>query len=114
MDHCCHFTQRGLNQLQTQGQQQANDPLDHSRTRLPPLVVQGLRTNDTDPEAHVLFFDVEALIVQLLGDEYGALSPCTLEAQGLIGQTEYCKIVTLTHSSSPDAQKKIAGELPFL
>ncbi|CAL8086757.1 unnamed protein product [Orchesella dallaii] len=110
-----HAAQRGLNQLHQQGQHgPANDPLDHSRTRLPPLVVQGLRTNDTDPEAHVLFFDVEALIVQLLSDEYGSLSPCTLEAQGLIGQTEYCKIVTLTHSSSPDAQKKIADSAASL
>lgn len=87
------------------------DPLDHSRQRLPPLIIQGLRTNENDAEAHVLFFDIEALIVQLLAEEYGALSPATLEAQGLISQTEFCKILALTHSGSPDAQQKIAGGL---
>lgn len=87
------------------------DPLDHNRTRIPPLVIQGLRTSANDPEAHICFFDVEALIIQLLSDEYSAVSPSTLEAQGLISQTEYCKILGLTHSDSPDAQKKIAGTL---
>lgn len=75
---------------------------------MPPLIVQGLRTHESDSESHVLFFDIEALIVQLLSDEYGALSPATLESQGLISQSEFCKILTLTHSASPDAQKKIA------
>jgi len=104
------FLQRGLQNLHQHGQQGfIADPLDHSRTRLPPLVIQGLKTNEKDPEAHVLFFDVEALIVQLLSDEYGALTPATLEAQGLINQTEFSKILTLTQVASPDAQKKIAG-----
>lgn len=75
--------------------------MDHARTRLPPLIVQGLRTHESDSESHVLFFDIEALIVQLLTDEYGALSPSTLEAQGLIGQSEFCKVLSLTHSASP-------------
>jgi hypothetical protein len=61
-----------------------------------------------------LFFDIEALIVQLLSEEYGALSPATLEAQGLISQTEFCKILALTHSASPDAQQKIAGKHFFV
>jgi len=104
-----NFLQRGLHQLHGQGQQGPLDPLDHGRQRLPPLIIQGLRTNELDPEAHVLFFDIEALIVQLLSEEYGALSPATLEAQGLISQTEFCKILALTHSASPDAQQKIAG-----
>jgi len=97
--------------LHQQGQQGPSDPLDHTRQRLPPLIIQGLRTNECDPEAHVLFFDVEALIVQLLSEEYGAVSPATLEAQGLISQTEFCKILALTHSASPDAQQKIAGKV---
>ncbi|CAG7815558.1 unnamed protein product [Allacma fusca] len=103
-----HAAQRGLHHLHQPGTQTPADPLDHNRTRIPPLVIQGLRTNANDPESHICFFDVEALIIQLLNDEYSAVSPSTLEAQGLISQTEYCKILGLTHSDSPDAQKKIA------
>lgn len=39
------------------------------------------------------------------------MSPNTLENQGLINQSEYQKVAALTHSASPDAQKKIAGIL---
>ena len=34
------------------------------KTKAFPLVVNGFRTNPRDSEGHVLFFDVEALIVQ--------------------------------------------------
>jgi hypothetical protein len=37
------------------------------------------------------------------------MTPNTLEAQGLINRNEYNKTAALTHSASPDAQKKIAG-----
>lgn len=33
------------------------------------LMVQGIKTNLTDPDIHILFFDVEALIIQLLTEE---------------------------------------------
>ncbi|XP_058720836.1 WD repeat-containing protein 7 isoform X2 [Poecile atricapillus] len=33
------------------------------------LMVQAIKTNITDPDIHVLFFDVEALIIQLLTEE---------------------------------------------
>lgn len=49
--------------------------------------------------------------VQLLSEEYSAMSPGTLEAHGLINTTEYAKVVALTRSASPDAHKKIAGQL---
>lgn len=49
-------------------------------------------------------------IVQLLNDEYGAMSPGSLEAQGLISASEYQKVAALTQSASPDAHKKIAGK----
>ena len=39
------------------------------------MVVDGFRTNVGDPEGHILFFDVEALIVQLLTEEYTVMSP---------------------------------------
>lgn len=43
-----------------------------------PLVVQGLKSSISDPDAHVLLFDTEALIVQLLCDEFG-ISPAALK-----------------------------------
>lgn len=32
-----------------------------------------------DPESHILFFDIEGLIVELLSEEYSAMSPASLE-----------------------------------
>lgn len=51
--------------------------------------------------------------VQLLSEEYSAMSPGTLEAHGLINPTEYEKVAALTKSASPDAHKKIAGQSFF-
>lgn len=48
-------------------------------------------------------------LVQLLSDEYGTMSPGSLESQGLISASEYQKVAALTQSASPDAHKKIAG-----
>lgn len=64
----------------------------------------------TDPESHILFFDIEALIIELLSEEYSMMSPGSLEAAGLISQAEYLKVAALTQSASPDAHKKIAGK----
>lgn len=64
-----------------------------------------------DPESHILFFDIEALIVELLSEEYSAMSPGSLEAAGLISQSEYLKVAALTQSTTSEAHKKIAGEL---
>uniref|UniRef100_A0A1B6CWJ7 WD repeat-containing protein 7 n=1 Tax=Clastoptera arizonana TaxID=38151 RepID=A0A1B6CWJ7_9HEMI len=104
-----HATQRGLHQLQQLSHHTNQDNIDHQKTRAYPLLIQGLRTNPKDPESHILCFDIEALIVQLLSEEYSAMSPGTLEAQGLINAAEYQKVAALTQSASPDAHKKIAG-----
>lgn len=64
-----------------------------------------------DPESHILFFDIEQLIYELLDEEYALMSPGRLEAVGLISETEYNKIAALTKKYSPDAQQKIAGKL---
>ena len=69
------------------------------------------RTNQSDAESHILFFDVEALIVQLLTEEYSVMSPGTMEVQGLTNQAEYDKIRALTKVASPDTAKKITGFL---
>lgn len=47
--------------------------------------------------------------MQLLSEEYGLMSPKSMEAQGLINATEYQKIAALTQSVSSDAHKKISG-----
>lgn len=52
--------------------------------------------------------------MQLLSDEYGAMSPGSLEAQGLISAAEYQKVAALTQSASPDAHKKIVGKVILL
>ncbi|XP_060537415.1 WD repeat-containing protein 7 isoform X2 [Cylas formicarius] len=104
-----HATQRGLHQLQQLGTHANNDDphmqRNHGQT---PLVVQGFHTNPKDPESHILFFDIEALIIELLSEEYAMMSPGSLEAAGLTSHTEYMKMLAVTQSASPDAHKKIA------
>ena len=53
------------------------------------------------------------LTVQLLSDEYALMSPGTLEANELIMSSQYQRINVLTHPASPEAAKKIAGNLMF-
>ena len=45
------------------------------KSRAFPLVINGFRANPKDADGHILFFDVEALIVQLLTEEYSVMSP---------------------------------------
>ena len=99
-------TQRGITQLQGPGDKQYQY---QEKVRAYPLVVDGFRTNQSDAESHILFFDVEALIVQLLTEEYSVMSPGTMEIQGLTNQAEYDKIRALTKVASPDTAKKITG-----
>lgn len=47
-----------------------------------PMFIQGIRANLKDPDIHILFFDTESLIVQLLTEEYSTMSPGELEAKG--------------------------------
>ncbi|KAL1457784.1 hypothetical protein WDU94_007978 [Cyamophila willieti] len=110
-EYFCHqtATQRGIHQLQQLHHSSHQDGHELNKSRAFPLLIQGLRTNPKDPESHILCFDIEALIVQLLSEEYSAMSPGTLEAQGLINNSEYSKVAALTQSASPDAHKKIAG-----
>ncbi|XP_067140814.1 WD repeat-containing protein 7 isoform X4 [Centruroides vittatus] len=110
LDAIRHAAQRGFHQLQHphHSQQPGVDGTEVAqRTRANPLMIQGLRTNPNDQDSHILFFDIEALIVQLLTEEYSTMSPATLEGQGLINQSEYQKYQNL--ASSPDAQKKLTG-----
>ncbi|KAG8181336.1 hypothetical protein JTE90_017504 [Oedothorax gibbosus] len=105
-----HATQRGLNQLHHphhQNPQNAVDGGEMQRARAQPLIIQGLRTNPKDQDSHVLFFDIEALVVQLLSEEYASLSPGQLEVQGLINPSEHQKYLAL--STSPENQRKLSG-----
>ncbi|KAM3955918.1 LOW QUALITY PROTEIN: WD repeat-containing protein Rbcn-3B [Aphomia sociella] len=104
-------TQRGLAALQGPGHTGSAGPLaEPARARRAQLTVQGFRSNPADPESHILFFDIEGLIVELLSEEYSAMSPASLEAAGLI-TSEYMKVAALTQSASPDATKRISGIL---
>ncbi|KAK7131675.1 hypothetical protein R3I94_016712 [Phoxinus phoxinus] len=47
------------------------------------LVVQAMKTNVTDPDMHVLFFDVEAVIIQLLTEEAQRPSPTLVSPESL-------------------------------
>ncbi|KAJ8707045.1 hypothetical protein PYW08_011179 [Mythimna loreyi] len=101
-------TQRGLAALQHSGPAGNAGPLaEPARARRAQLTVQGFRSNPADPESHILFFDIEGLIVELLSEEYSAMSPASLEAAGLI-TSEYMKVAALTQSASPDATKRIS------
>ncbi|XP_003744606.1 WD repeat-containing protein 7 [Galendromus occidentalis] len=108
-----HAAQRGLVQLHNTLEahnQRMNDPTLPYRAH--PLVIQGLRTQQQtmdgcQQDSHVFFFDIEALIVQLLSEEYSQMTPGTLESQGFTNQTEYVKYYSL--ASLPDANKTLAG-----
>ncbi|KAJ3604818.1 hypothetical protein NHX12_026870 [Muraenolepis orangiensis] len=47
------------------------------------LVVQSMKTNVTDPDMHVLFFDVEAVIIQLLTEEAQRPNPILVSPESL-------------------------------
>ena len=100
--------QSGMSQIQ--GKQGPVDQI-REKSRAFPLVINGFRTNPKDAEGHLLFFDVEALIIQLLTEEYSQMSPNTMEVQGFTNQREYDKIWALTKPASPDTTRKITGFL---
>ena len=101
-------TQSGMSNLQ--GKQGPVDQI-QEKSRAFPLVINGFRMNPKEPEGHILFFDIEALVIQLLTEEYRAMTPGTMEAQGFTNQREYDRIWALTKSASPDAVRKISGFL---
>ena len=101
---------RGLHNISTHLERQRMDVIDGSiKGRGAPLLIQGLRTNPKDQESHILFFDVEALIVQLLSEEYAQLSPNTLESRGLTRNLEYKRYSEM--ASSPETAHKLSGLL---
>ena len=102
-----HAAARGLTQFAGQ-QEEAKDVVDTSiQQRSHPLMIQGLKANPKDQNCHVLFFDLESMIVNLLSEEYALLSPNTLESQGLTANTEYHKFLTM--SCSPEGHNKLSG-----
>ena len=102
-------TQSGMHQLQ--GNRGGGHAAIQEKSRAFPLVVNGFRTNPKDAEGHIMFFDVEALIVQLLSEEYQTMSPGTMENQGFTNQKDYDRIWALTKPASPDTVQKISGFL---
>ncbi|QQP57402.1 Uncharacterized protein FKW44_002378 [Caligus rogercresseyi] len=103
-------TQTGMSQIQVGSRGNAHAAITE-KNRSYPLVVNGFRTNPKNAESHILFFDVEALIFQLLTEEYQTMSPGTMETQGFTNQRDYDRIWALTKPASPDTVKKISGFL---
>ncbi|XP_064640034.1 WD repeat-containing protein 7-like isoform X4 [Lineus longissimus] len=80
----------------------------HMKPLAYPMMIQGMRTNSNDPDAHVILFDTEALIVQLLSDEYAQMSPGTLEAHGFPSAEKQPDLGRPSGGTSPDPQRKLA------
>ncbi|XP_055890768.1 WD repeat-containing protein 7-like isoform X12 [Biomphalaria glabrata] len=78
-----NFTQQKLNITAQPNQNSQGNKVEFMKPTGFPLLIQGVKTNTRDPDAHVLFFDTEALIVHLLTEEYALLSPAELEARGM-------------------------------
>ena len=99
---------RGLHHLGVNQHQESRDVVDLSiQSRSHPLMIQGLKANPKDQDSHVLFFDVESMIVDLLSEEYSLLSPGSLESQGLTTNAEFQKFLFM--SCSPESQNKLSG-----
>lgn len=94
-----HAAARGLTQLVGPAHQEAKDVVDSSiQSQSHPLMIHGLKANPKDQDCHVLFFDLESTIVNLLSEEYALLSPNSLEAQGLTTNAEYQKFFQMANS----------------
>ena len=65
------------------------------KSRAFPLVINGFRANPKDADGHILFFDVEALITQLLTEEYSQMTPGTMEVQGFTTQVRFVSLATI-------------------
>jgi hypothetical protein len=101
-----HAAVRGITHLVGPQHQEQREVIDMSiQSRSHPLMIQGLKANPKDQNCHVLFFDLESMIVNLLSEEYALLSPNSLESQGLTNNSEYQKFVSM--SCSPDQQGKL-------
>lgn len=61
-------------------------------------MIQSLKTNPKDQDSHVLAFDVESLVVNLLADTYSQMTPETIESKGLTNNTLYQRYLQLVES----------------
>lgn len=94
-----HAAARGLTQLVGPSNREAKEVVDLSiQSQSHPLMIHGLKANPKDQDCHVLFFDLESAIVNLLSEEYALLSPNSLEAKGLTANTEYQKFYQMANS----------------
>ena len=101
------FKNLAQQKLQTPGGNIQNQQIDQSQKQQNyAMNIMGVRTNVRDPDAHIIYFDTEALIVQLLTDEYSLMSPGELEAKGFILPS-----YEIPGAEFSDAQAKILGML---
>ncbi|KAK3086238.1 hypothetical protein FSP39_015629 [Pinctada imbricata] len=83
-----NLAQQKFQQQMGQQQQLPGHRSDLLKPQTYPMFIQGVRTNVRDPDSHIIFFDTEALIVQLLTEEYALMSPGELESKGYIPFSE--------------------------
>ncbi|GLH07771.1 uncharacterized protein GBIM_13199 [Gryllus bimaculatus] len=100
-----HATQRGLHQLQQLHQGAHQDPGDVPRPRGLPLDVQGLRTNPRDPEAHVLCFDIEALI-----DFFGRVKDKAGDVERILKEKDRHGILAKMKEGAENVQTKLQAK----
>ncbi|XP_015792137.1 WD repeat-containing protein 7-like isoform X2 [Tetranychus urticae] len=94
-----HATARGIRHIAGPLHQQKQDVIDPAiQNRSHPLMIQSLKTNPKDQDSHVLAFDVESLIVNLLADAYTQFDPETFEARGLTNNKAYQRYLQLVES----------------
>ncbi|XP_053212301.1 WD repeat-containing protein 7-like isoform X2 [Panonychus citri] len=105
LDAIRHATARGIRHIAGPLHQQKQDVIDPAiQNRSHPLMIQSLKTNPKDQDSHVLAFDVESLIVNLLADAYTQLDPETLENRGLTNNKAYQRYIQLVES--PESSHK--------
>ncbi|XP_064598877.1 WD repeat-containing protein 7-like isoform X2 [Liolophura sinensis] len=103
-----NLAKQKLHAQQAASQQQHGPKSELVKPQAYPMFVQGVRTNTKNPDAHVVFFDTEALIVQLLSEEYALMSPGELEALGIL-PVQGERQATSASTDTMDTQAKLAG-----
>ncbi|XP_015115417.1 WD repeat-containing protein 7 isoform X8 [Diachasma alloeum] len=114
-----HATQRGLHQLQQLHGGHGNDHGNQIKTKGAPLMIQGFRSNPKDPESHIMFFDIEALIGEGWSNSDSSRNP--LKRSGTFSEPNITMeiaqlLLSLLHAwgMDPDLDRVCEGKLGLL
>ncbi|XP_074605206.1 WD repeat-containing protein Rbcn-3B isoform X2 [Brevipalpus obovatus] len=105
LDAIKHATARGIRHIAGPHEKHKIDIVDtsfHSGSH--PLMIQSLKTNPKDQDSHILAFNVESLVVNLLSDTYSQMDSATLESRGLTNNAAYQRYLNLVES--PESSHK--------